>query len=761
MHLRKDIIRRLIAGTLSAAMVIGTLLLTPGIGMQKASAALPTFKAVPINANTFPDPNFRAAVYENLDRNKNWVLDSDDILYARNIWCDSRDIKSLKGIEYLVELRGLYCMDNQISSMDLSKNKLLTGIWCSDNLFTRMDLTGLDNLEWVYCHNNQITYLNVKNNPKMSYIECNSNPLKTIDVSHNPLLEHLMCGDCELTSLDVPHNPKLQHLDAFRNKFKKLDLSHNPLMKRLDVWDNPGLGDVDTSNMPGLQYYNCANNRCTKVDVSKNPELTKLVVSYNRELLTSLDISHNPKLAILQIQDNAIKSLDISKNPMLRFVWAGYNQFTSLNIGNSPFLVKTYQEGVYADEGYGSSSWTISYGGDDSTQGDSDFVLWIDNKVKVSTKGSGNVTIPVIPYSPLEKGISTSDIMTRGEAIQYLYNMAGSPSVAGLTTRFKDAKGSKYEDAVKWGEKNSMCLGNPYPTSDNFGINKAVKRQDVCFMLMRYAENYGLSRSIDFGRTDDYQDYFEIEQYAWEAVCWSATWHIMPGKHVDGKPGGYEDKEEQKIDPHGRVTYQEFISWVNNMFEVNHVTSVKGFLDVGKNDYYCDAVNWALQKKITSGIKNPDSGLYSSFGARDDCSRAQMITFLWRMAGRPEPKSTKPMFYDVKSTDYFFKAVQWGVEQKIVGGYSDNGFHPNTICSRQQAVTFLWRYYGCPEPKNRYSNFTDVTDPTTYYYKAVLWATEQKVTGGYSDNTFRPENTCSRAQLITFLYRCRDLKRKK
>ncbi len=118
---------------------------------------------VKIEANTFPDPKFRALVSgRNYDRNGDGTLEVEEIIYIRNLYCQDMGIKSLKGIEYLKELRGIYCMNNKISDWDLSHNKLLTGIWCSGNKFTSLDFTGLDDLEWVYCHDNQLTSLNVR-----------------------------------------------------------------------------------------------------------------------------------------------------------------------------------------------------------------------------------------------------------------------------------------------------------------------------------------------------------------------------------------------------------------------------------------------------------------------------------------------------------------------------------------------------------------------------------------------------------------------
>ena len=531
----------------------------------------PEIKEVKINSTTFPDSNFRAVVKADFDRDKNNFLDKDEIIYARNLWCVNKGIKSLKGIEYLVELRGIYCMDNQIKSWDLSKNTLLTGIWCSGNKFTSLDFTVNPNLEWVYCFDCNLTSLNVANNPKMSYIECNTNPLTTLDVSHNPLLEHLTCGSCELTTLDLSRNPNLQHLDAFRNHFKTLDLSHNPKMKRLDIWDNPGLGSIDVSMLEGLQYYNCSHNDVTSIDVSNNHELTKLICSYNREL-TELDVSNNPKLVYLDCAYCSIDSLDISNNPYLYFLQAFINEFDELDIGYCPFLVKTFNEGEKKAENPdvtgAAHSWTIDYGGDTSTGKDNIFFLCVGDEVDLLTEEHPGALpdLDPYPYSELDPGVSEADLVKREEVVQKLYEMAGKPSVSGLKSRFNDVKGSEYEAAILWGEKVSMCMGFPYVASDEFGMGKWITRQDLVFMLMRYSEFKGYKRDIDFGRSDEYIDYFDIDYYAWEAVCWAATWHIMEGKGAEGAP-----KSEQRIDPHGRVTYAEMDAIIDNMLRENGV----------------------------------------------------------------------------------------------------------------------------------------------------------------------------------------------
>ena len=562
-------ITKAIAGSLAALTMLGSTVYMPGRKADKVYAA--KIKSVKINSTTFPDNKFRAYVKETFDSNNDNTLDSDEILVARNIWCDGMGIESLKGIEYLVELRGLYCTKNKIKTMDLSKNQLITGVWCSDNLFTSMDLSTNPTLEWLYCYNCNIKTLNVADNPKLSYLECNSNPLTGLDVSHNPLLEHLTCGDCGLKKLDVSHNPNLQHLDAFRNKFKKLDVTKCPKMKRLDIWDNPGLGSIDVSKCPGLQYYNCANNKATNVDVSHNPELTKLICSYNRSYLKTLDVTHNPKLVYLDCAVNEIKSLNLKNNKYLYFLQAFTNKFKKLNIGENPFLVKTYKHGVKRAEykvckGH---SWTIDYGGDTSTGKDNIYFLCFDDGVKLSTKSSSKKSLNSETSRPGDNVNlpPKNQRITREMMVQTLYKMAGSPDVSGLKSRFKDVKkGAWYEKALLWGEKNSICVGYPYVSSDNFGIGKCIEIQDVLFMLMRYAEYMDYNRSIDFGRSDDFIDYYDVDYYVWEAVCWAATHNILVGKGSANAP-----KSERRIDPHGKATRSEIKTFIKRMLEVNGV----------------------------------------------------------------------------------------------------------------------------------------------------------------------------------------------
>ncbi|MBR5666543.1 MAG: hypothetical protein IKW95_02525 [Lachnospiraceae bacterium] len=519
---------------------------------------------IPINDTTFPDANFRSVIAtRDYDRDGDGFLSPEEISLTINIHCDGKGIKSVKGIEYFTALQGLYCTFNEIESWDLSHNKDLRGVWCSNNKFTKLDFSANPELVWVYCYECKLTTLNVSNNPKMAYIECNTNPLTELNVSNNRELEHLMCGTCGLTSLNVSNNPKLAHLDAFRNNLTSLDVSNNPLLKRLDIWDNHGLGNVDVSKNKGLQYYNCANNGVTSIDVTNNPELQKLICSYNS--ISALNVSCNPKLFYLDCACNRIGSLNLKNNPKLHFLQAFTNPFTTLDISGNPLLVKTYKEGTKKAE-YSvcqGHSWTLNYGGASSTGGDNLYFLCFDDIVTLTT-GSAEATPSPTP-KPTGNVTNTADLVKREAVMQKLYEMAGSPSVAGLTTRFKDVKqGSSYYNAVVWGQQYAIAVGTPDISSDCFGVGQYITRQDLMLMLMRYSEAVGYKRAIDFGRSDDFLDYYDVDDYAWEAVCWAATWNIMEGKGEDGAP-----KEKRKIDPHGKATKTEMQTMINRMLEVN------------------------------------------------------------------------------------------------------------------------------------------------------------------------------------------------
>ena len=170
------------------------------------------------------------------------------------------------------------------------------------------------------------------------------------------------------------------------------------------------------------------------------------------------------------------------------------------------------------------------------------------------------------------------------------------------------------------------------------------------------------------------------------------------------------------------------------------------YVDVDPKAYYYVPVLWAHTFEITAGVDA------THFGPNNACTRAQVVTFLWRAAGCPEPTATEHPFVDIQEGSYYYKAVLWAVENGITAGVDATHFGPNQGCTRAQVATFLWRACGQPEPLTQENPFRD-TNPNSYYYKAVLWAVENGITAGTGNNRFSPDNICTRGQIVSFLYR--------
>ncbi len=175
-------------------------------------------------------------------------------------------------------------------------------------------------------------------------------------------------------------------------------------------------------------------------------------------------------------------------------------------------------------------------------------------------------------------------------------------------------------------------------------------------------------------------------------------------------------------------------------------TEKTAFIDVEKDAYYYEPVIWAVNEGITSGMGD------NTFAPDSICTRGQIVTFLWRMVGSPEPPAINNPFTDVASDSYYYKPVLWAVGSHITDGTGDTTFSPDNNCTRAQVVTFLWRTAGQPEPNLNNNPFKDVK-ADDYYYNAVLWAVENNITDGTSNTTFSPDDNCTRAQVVTFLYR--------
>ena len=494
----------------------------------------------------FPDAGFQAVLRQKYDTNHDGYLSSEE-RGVYNIYCEHEpSVRSLEGIEFFPEVRGIWCRDCNITSLDLRNNPEVTGVWCSENPITYLNLTENDKLEWVYCFKCELQTLNVSENPLLAYLECSDNPLTSIDLSNNKDLEHLIISSTQLSSLDVSNNRKLSHLDALKIGLTTLDLGNNPNMKRLDVWDNPGL-DVDISGLSGLEFYNCANNDLTHLDVSHNPELMALYCDWND--IPSLDLSNNPRLVDLRCGCNLLHSLDLSHNPQLSYCQVFGNPLSELNISNNSrlkYVMEQADNGSIAKVYDGNSQsydMLVEWGGSHEYMDWMQYFISIPTSTTIRMNAATREDVKDV-YINTNDGLSGSeDFVTRGEAIQTLYEMAGRPNTGG-STRFTDVDGTFYADAVRWGEKNHICQGYPFIHSDEFGGDKPIARQDLALMVHRYAEYKGYLSAFDYGRTDNMDDFFDVDYYAWGAMTYAVQWKVVPTK------GNH-------IYPHGRITTSE------------------------------------------------------------------------------------------------------------------------------------------------------------------------------------------------------------
>ena len=307
--------------------------------------------------------------------------------------------------------------------------------------------------------------------------------------------------------------------------------------------------------------------------------------------------------------------------------------------------------------------------------------------------------------------------------------------------------------------KNLEISDNPYlvMVHEKGWISHDVEDPDY-EAYVYYSENENIDASLFYDHDTEIicnPDIYEIKADNQYPVCGKTTnlKVLLNNEPVKDKVSWKSsDDTIAKVDANGKVT--------TKMAGTVTVTATVGgknlkcditvlYKDVtNSKDFWYGPTNYMTALGVVKGYDKQ-----TKFKPANQCTRAQMVTFLWRLKGSPEPKSDICKFSDVKKTDYFFKPVVWGNEQHVVEGYKDGTFGPQKVCQRKHAVTFLWRLAGCPDDFNsRGCKFTDVKK-SDYFYYPVIWASVGGVLEGYKDGTFRPDGKCLRRQMVTFLYR--------
>ena len=301
----------------------------------QSSSSTPTPTSVSINATNFPDETFRAYLL-NQSWGKDGLLTASEIqsitsLKMRGIKYLTTGLKSLKGIEYFTALKELYCYENELTSLDVSKNTALTDLNCSYNQLTELNVSKNTALKYLNCISNQLTELDVSKNTALEELYCSNNQLTTLDVSKNTALTSLRCYSNQLIALDVSKNTAIEILDCSRNELNELDVTKNTALTDLNCYFNL-LTVLDISKNTALADLACGFNQLTDLDISKNFLLESLLCEANK--LSSLDVSKNTKLTDLHCSKNQLTSIDISKNASLEYFTCNNNQLTSLDVSS-------------------------------------------------------------------------------------------------------------------------------------------------------------------------------------------------------------------------------------------------------------------------------------------------------------------------------------------------------------------------------------------------------------------------------------------
>ena len=769
-----------------------------------------------INASNFPDPKFREYVDEYLDLRNDGKLSRDEIKQTKAVKCPNMGITDLKGIELFTEAITLSCYDNSIGSLDISKNTKIKNLYCSGNKLKSINVSKCPDLTSLNCNGNkELTSLDLSNNKELGSLACYSCGIKALDVSGLSKLRELNCTENPIRSITFKDNDDLYGIYCSQTKITSLDVSNcydleilqclscdrlsllklNSRINSLSC-TNCVLKDLDISGCGRLYTLHCEGNNLDTLDItgsywlisvydtekhildnteshyetidSKNcylsfdkdvtiktmsepsdrvvelvannfPDvnflsylksydkdhdnwlskieiagimglyidgrnidtlegieyLTDLVViSCSTNNLTKLDISANTKLESLYCNKNKLTKLNLSKNTKLTTLLCGDNELTSLDLKNNKSL--TYLE----CENNKIKSLDLSK----NTR--LECVICPDNNLTKLNLGSITKLKCMVCF---HNNLNEINIMNCPDLIKLYKEGKKTTSSGSVIYTYDEVSGLSGYSQV------NECLG--FDTKANLVTSASIKLDKK-------------TANVTCGKTTTLKATLNCEG----TVTWKSS-----------------DSKIATVDSKGKITGKQAgkVAITATAFGKSAKCTVTVlYKDVTKSsDFWYAPTNYLTGKGVVKGYANQ-----TEFRPANNCTRAQMVTFLYRLQGEPKTKSDKCQFDDVKSTDYFFKPVIWAVEKGITTGVSKTKFAPQKVCTRAQTVTFLWRMAGKPEPGKNAKNFPDVKQKD-YFYKATLWASDKKILAGLPDGTFNPQGKCLRRQMVTFLYK--------
>ena len=701
------------------------------------------------------------------------ILSDTEIAAVKKIDCKGRAITNLKGIEYFTALEYLYCYDNELTELDLRRNTKLKELNCSTNLLTVLDLSQNPKLKRVICSDNALTALNLSSNSKLTDLNASGN-IREITLTGNTF------DLSSLTGFDVSKARNWQGGTVSGNTLTvdgntavviysydisytgtELDDEEKDVIFTLAIAGHGTDIDINKTNFPDKDFRELLLDKEANIDRNQDGKLSTWEIAlvqdidvYDMEIADLTGIEYFTELKYLDCAGNHLTSLDLSRNTKLAELDAKNNTYTITPVNDRFYLdslpagfdvAKTshWQGGTVSgniltiDSDVDEVTYDYDCGKDFTTT----FTLEIPTQYTVTAHGLYGGVMGITP------GEDYTARYTVGAQVGLQIGKRDGFTLQGLTLE------GISEEQLQWQAKDAE--------STTRGISFEMPAHNVTVTVNWKANGSssggggggGGGGSVSIPDTKIPTGIYEHGTVTVSPESASkgdtVTITVTPDKGYvlesltvldkDGKALELTDKGSGKytfVMPAGKVTVKAVFMDDNTMLNF--------FTDVHAEDYYYDAVLWAAQKGITGGMSD------TLFAPNAAYTRAQIVTFLWRAAGSPEPKQLST-FGDVLADAYYAKAVAWAVENGITDGMSDTTFAPGTICTRAQGVALLYRAAGNPAVSGS-AAFTDVP-ADAYYADAAAWAEQKGITGGIGNGLFGPHNNCTRAQIVTFLYR--------
>ena len=726
---------------------------------------------VAVDTFNFPDKNFRDVV-KTFDTDDNNILSDNEIAAVKEIDCKGRAITNLKGIEYFTALEYLYCSKNELTALDLRQNTELKELNCSTNLLTALDLSQNPNLTRVICSENALTALNLSSNSKLTNLNASGNIREitltgnTFDLSSLPGFDvskarNWQVGTVSGNTLTVDGNAAVV-IYSYDISYTgtELDDEEKDVIFTLAIAGRGTDIDINKTNFPDKDFRELLLDKEANIDRNQDGKLSTWEIAlvqdidvYDMEIADLTGIEYFTELKYLDCAGNHLTSLDLSRNTKLAELDAENNTYTITPVNDRFYLAslpagfgvaKTshWQGGTVSGNilTINSDVDEVTYDYDCGKDFTTTFTLEIPTQYTVTAHGLYGGVMGITP------GEDYTARYTVGAQVGLQIGKRNGFTLQGLTLE------GISEEQLQWQAKDAES------TTRGISFEMPAHNVTVTVNWKANGSSSGGGSSGGGGGGTSTPGYDVSADKTENGTVTVSPKSASKGDSVTitaAPDKGYELSGIKVIDQNGRevkltdkgsgkYTFTMPAGKVTIKADFTAQTADSVFADVSADAYYYEAVKWAADKGITGGIGD------SLFAPNQSCTRAQIVTFLWRAAGSPEPSALSD-FTDVPSDKYYAKAVAWAVENGITNGTTDTTFGPDETCTRAHGVTFLSRAAGTNTASGN-SNFADV-DVNAYYASAVKWAVDNGITNGISSSLFGPDSSCTRAQIVTFLYR--------